>query len=131
LGEIDETGAMLKRIDQPLGDRRRKRCLTDATCPATVGVKSASEALRFPAVQLLVERAAIDLTDEDASIVVDICRRLDGIPLAIELAAATIELFGIRNLADRLDHRFSVLTQGRRTALPRHRTNAGHVGLEL
>jgi predicted ATPase/DNA-binding winged helix-turn-helix (wHTH) protein len=90
--------------------------------PATVGVKTASEALSFPAVQLLVERAAIELTDGDASIVVDICRRLDGIPLAIELAAATIELFGIRGLADRLDHRFSVLTQGRRTALPRHRT---------
>lgn len=90
--------------------------------PATVGVKTVSEALSFPGVQLLVERAAIDLTDQDASIVVDICRRLDGIPLAIELAAATIELFGIRDLADRLDRRFSVLTQGRRTALPRHRT---------
>jgi predicted ATPase len=56
----------------------------------------ASEALTFPAVELFVERAAerlgeFELTDEDAPIVAEICRKLDGIPLAIELAAARVE----------------------------------------
>ena len=49
-----------------------------------------------------------------------ICRRLDGIPLAIELAAARASALGIDALAARLDHRFRLLTGGRRTALPRH-----------
>ena len=51
-----------------------------------------------------------------------ICRRLDGIPLAIELAAARAAVFGIEELAARLDDRFHLLTGGRRTALPRHQT---------
>jgi predicted ATPase len=53
---------------------------------------------------------------------VAICRRLDGIPLAIELAAARAAVFGIEALAARLDDRFQLLTGGRRTALPRHQT---------
>lgn len=51
-----------------------------------------------------------------------VCRRLDGIPLAIELAAARVAALGIEQLAVRLDERFSLLTGGRRTALPRHQT---------
>jgi predicted ATPase len=54
--------------------------------------------------------------------VVDICHRLDGIPLAIELAAARVDLFGVEGLAARLNDCFSILTKGRRTALPRHQT---------
>jgi predicted ATPase len=54
--------------------------------------------------------------------VVDICRRLDGLPLAIELAAARVELFGLRDLAARLDDRLGLLTRGRRTAAARHQT---------
>jgi predicted ATPase len=54
--------------------------------------------------------------------VIDICRRLDGIPLAIELAAARVDLFGVEGLASRLNDCFSLLTKGRRTALPRHQT---------
>jgi predicted ATPase/DNA-binding winged helix-turn-helix (wHTH) protein len=88
---------------------------------------TAAEALMFPGIQLFVDRATavsddFDLTDEDAPIVADICRRLDGIPLAIELAAGRIDAFGVHGLAERLDDRFRLLTTGRRTAVPRHQT---------
>lgn len=88
---------------------------------------TAAEALRFSAVQLFAERAAaslggFDLVDAEAPIVAEICRRLDGIALAIEFAAGRLEAFGLRGLAALLDDRFQVLTRGRRTALPRHQT---------
>ena len=97
-----------------------------ASPPASAGL-TAADALGFPAVQLLVERAAatldeFELTDSDAPIVADICSKLDGIALAIELAAARIDTFGVREVAAHLDDRFELLTRGRRTALPRHRT---------
>ena len=87
----------------------------------------AAEALALPAVELFVERAAerlgeFELTDENAPIVAEICRKLDGIPLAIELAAARVETFGVRGLATHLDDRFRLLTSGRRSGPPRHRT---------
>jgi predicted ATPase len=62
------------------------------------------------------------LADADVSAVLEICRRLDGIPLALELAAARVGDFGVRDLAAHLDDRFRLLTTGRRTALPRHQT---------
>ena len=88
---------------------------------------SAAEALAFPAIQLFVERATANsdefkLTETAAPIVADICRRLDGIPLAIELAAGRVDSFGIAGVAARLDDRFHLLTQGHRTALARHQT---------
>jgi predicted ATPase/DNA-binding winged helix-turn-helix (wHTH) protein len=88
---------------------------------------SADEALKFPAAQLFVERAGATMNEfepdgAEAGIVVEICRKLDGIPLAIELAAARVEAFGVQGLADRLDDRMRLLTSGRRTALPRHHT---------
>jgi predicted ATPase/DNA-binding winged helix-turn-helix (wHTH) protein len=88
---------------------------------------TAAEALRFPAVQLFMERAAAggnrsELSDADAPIVAGICRRLDGIALAIELAASRVSFHGIRGTAELLDNRFKLLWQGRRTALPRHQT---------
>ena len=88
---------------------------------------SAAEALRFPAVQLFVDRATashdgFELRDDDAPLVGEICRALDGIPLAIDLAAARVDLLGVRELAARLEDGLQVLTVGRRTALPRHRT---------
>jgi predicted ATPase len=62
------------------------------------------------------------LKDADAPIVADICRKLDGIPLAIELAVARLDAFGIGQLALLLDDRFRILNKGRRTAQPRHRS---------
>jgi predicted ATPase/FixJ family two-component response regulator/DNA-binding winged helix-turn-helix (wHTH) protein len=88
---------------------------------------TAHEALSFPAAQLFVERAseggaAIRLTDEDAAVVASICRRLDGVALAIELAAARVDAFGLRGVASLLDNRARLLWRGRRTAHPRQQT---------
>lgn len=88
---------------------------------------TAAEALAFPAVQLFVDRAAsclggYELSDADAVVVADICRRLDGIALAIELAAGRLDTLGVRGLASSLKDSFLVLTRGRRTALARHQT---------
>ena len=90
---------------------------------------AADDALRYSAIQLFNERAmaALDgfaLADADVPAVLEICRRLDGIPLALELAAARVGVFGVRDLAAHLDDRFRLLTTGRRTALPRHQTLA-------
>ena len=79
------------------------------------------------AVRLFVERAKavqphFALTAQNAPVVVQICRRLDGIPLALELAAARLGGLSIDELAARLDHRFRLLTGGSRTALPRQQT---------
>jgi non-specific serine/threonine protein kinase len=62
------------------------------------------------------------MNEKNASIVAQICRRLDGIPLAIELAAARIKVLTVDEIASRLDDRFSLLTAGSRTAIPRHQT---------
>lgn len=83
--------------------------------------------LGFESVGLLVERAnavvhGFAVTSENAAAVARLCLRLDGLPLAIELATSRLRSLPIDVLADRLDDRFSVLTGGSRTALPRQRT---------
>jgi predicted ATPase/DNA-binding winged helix-turn-helix (wHTH) protein len=88
---------------------------------------TAAKALAYSAVQLFVERAAagdngFELSDGDASIVADICRKLDGIALAIELVAGRVDAYGIRGTAEFLNNRFGLLWRSRRTALPRHQT---------
>ena len=85
------------------------------------------DALRYGAVRLFVERARAAephfAPDRRlAAMITAICRRLDGIPLALELAAARAAALGIEELAARLDDRFQLLTGGRRTALPRYQT---------
>ncbi len=80
-----------------------------------------------PAVKLFTDRAALvrpgfTLTPENTAVVTEICRRLDGLPLAIELAAARLRTLGPEALASRLDNRFRLLTGGNRTAMPRHQT---------
>ena len=87
----------------------------------------AADAAAYGAIELFMERArAVDhrftLTDENASVIAEICRRLDGIALAIELAAARVRMFSLADLARRLDERFRILTGGSRTALPRQQT---------
>jgi predicted ATPase/DNA-binding winged helix-turn-helix (wHTH) protein len=96
-------------------------------CPPHDADVNASDVLEFPAAQLFIERATatsggLELTDADASAVAQICRRLDGIPLALELAAAGVSVFGIKGLAARLDDRLLLAARGRRTAMPRHQT---------
>jgi predicted ATPase/DNA-binding winged helix-turn-helix (wHTH) protein len=96
-------------------------------CPAEDAGLTAMEVLQYPAAQLFMERAAASgygaaLSDIDAPIVARICRRLDGIALAVELVASRVGSLGIPRTADLLDNRFSLLWHGRRTALPRHQT---------
>jgi predicted ATPase len=88
---------------------------------------TAAEALRHAAVQLFDERARANdsefrLTDEDAPALCEVCRQLDGLPLALELAAAQVEVSGIQGLAEKLQNRFAVLGRGYRTAAGRQRT---------
>ncbi|MDR8413988.1 winged helix-turn-helix domain-containing protein [Nonomuraea sp. 3-1Str] len=87
----------------------------------------AAEAMRYPAVRLLGERAraanpGFEVNKGTAAAVVRICRALDGMPLAIELAAARLRTMTAERLAERLGDRFRLLTGGSRVALPRHRT---------
>jgi predicted ATPase/DNA-binding winged helix-turn-helix (wHTH) protein len=96
-------------------------------CPPDSSNPTAAEALTYPAVQLFMERAtasghAPTLSDVDAPILAELCRRLDGIALAIELAASRAGPLGIHGTAKLLDNRFDAFWQGRRTALPRHQT---------
>lgn len=84
-------------------------------------------ALGFGAVRLFVDRArdvlpGFQLTDANLDAVRQVCHRLDGLPLALELAAARVTVLPLPQLAARLDDRFALLTGGPRTALPRHRT---------
>jgi predicted ATPase/DNA-binding winged helix-turn-helix (wHTH) protein len=88
---------------------------------------TAAEAVPFPAVQLFVERVSaivedFALTDANAPAVAEICRRLDGLPLAIELVAPRVEILGVEGLAARLDDSLQLLGARRRTTMPRQRT---------
>ena len=82
---------------------------------------------QYEAVQLFVERAesvlaSFMLTNENAPAVAQVCHQLDGIPLALELAAARIRMMSVEEIASHLNDRFHLLTGGARTALPRHQT---------
>jgi predicted ATPase len=103
--------------------------LVPLECPSEGADLTAEAALAFPAVQLFIERASANqsqfaFSDADAPVVVAICRKLDGIALAIELAAGRVDAYGFRKVATLLDQRFGLLWRGRRTALPRHQTLA-------
>jgi predicted ATPase/DNA-binding winged helix-turn-helix (wHTH) protein len=88
---------------------------------------TAAAVIRYSAAQLFVERVAARgshfvLTDREAPFVADMCRRLDGVPLAIELAAGPVAALGIRDTLARLASRLELLKRGHRTAVPRHQT---------
>jgi predicted ATPase/DNA-binding winged helix-turn-helix (wHTH) protein len=95
--------------------------------PLAVPTEAAEDPCRYGAVQLFVARsresgAQISKARNVARRIAAICQRLDGFPLAIELAASRAAVLGVEQLATLLDDRFSLLTGGRRTALPRHQT---------
>jgi predicted ATPase/DNA-binding winged helix-turn-helix (wHTH) protein len=101
--------------------------LESLDCPPPIAVLDRSQALSFSAVQLFVERAmashdSFELTDDELPLAVEICRRLDGIPLAIELAAAQVNSLGLSGLLTQLQGSFRLLTQGCQTTLGRHQT---------
>src|SRR4051812_10258627 len=113
---------------EPLGVAG-ERCyrLGPLSSPQPSSRRTAAEAAAFPAVQLFVERVTaivedFALTDANAPLVVEICRRLDGLPLAIEFAAPRVEVLGVEGLAARLNDSLPLSGAGRRTAMPRHRT---------
>ena len=120
--------SVLTTTREPLGVRGEQRFpLAPLTVPA--GVNADPEASE--AVALFVDRAravlpAFDLT-QDRDAVVEICGRLDGLPLAIELAAARAAAIPLVHIAARLDHRFTVLKQSYRGALPHHETLRGSI----
>lgn len=95
--------------------------------PLAVPPPGAADASGAPAVRLFVDRARavrpeFDLSDDNADAVSEVCRRLDGLPLAIELAAARANALDPSDLAARLDERFVLMEAGRRAGEPRHRT---------
>ncbi len=101
--------------------------LEPLACPPDGEVLTAAAAQTFPATRLFMERAAatgahLELSDAEAAIVVAICRKLDGVALAIELAARRVEAYGLAQTAALLDQRLTLLWVGPRTAPPRQKT---------
>jgi len=101
--------------------------LGSLTSPEASSTLTAAKAAASPAVQLFVERVTeviedFALTDANAPLVVEICGKLDGLPLAIEFAAPRIAVLGVDGLAAHLDDSLRLLATRRRTAMPRHRT---------
>ncbi|MFJ6955708.1 ATP-binding protein, partial [Micromonospora aurantiaca (nom. illeg.)] len=136
---VDQAAALAHRL---LGECRRLRILATSREPLGItgealwpvaplglpdGDAPIAEVESSPAVRLLRDRAAAVRRDlafdaRTATTMARICRALDGMPLAIELAAARLRTMSVDQLATRLDDRFRLLTGGSRTALPRHRT---------
>ncbi|WP_395406084.1 ATP-binding protein [Pseudoduganella sp. UC29_106] len=95
--------------------------------PSREEMLTAAQALEYPAIALFALRASQSLeeyllTDADVPAVAEICRRLEGIALAIELAATRMDAFGVHELAARLDDRFLLLKRGQRSSVERHRS---------
>jgi predicted ATPase/DNA-binding winged helix-turn-helix (wHTH) protein len=96
-------------------------------CPPDGSAQTARAVLQYPAVQLFVQRVSARdgifvLTDQEAPFVAEICRKLDGLPLAIELAAGQVAALGVRGTVARLLSRLELLKLSHRTTVPRHRT---------
>jgi predicted ATPase/class 3 adenylate cyclase len=115
--------------------RERLRVPAEANYPlpalsfpaSDAGLAAPAALVRYEAVRLFVERAnavhpSFRLNEQNASAVIEICRHLDGIPLALELAAARVRALAVASIAARLGDRFRLLASGNRTALPRQQT---------
>ncbi|WP_342739612.1 winged helix-turn-helix domain-containing protein [Bradyrhizobium sp. B117] len=125
--EADELHVLATSRESFRAEGERVHRLFPLDCPPERAGLGIADILAYPASQLFVERIAeslgdFELSEEDAPLVADICRRLDGIALAIELAAGRVNAYGIAGTASLLDNRFSLLWRGRRTAIPRHQT---------
>jgi predicted ATPase len=101
--------------------------LEPLSTPGAADRRSLAEVMAFAAARMFVERArasgdAFAPTDEDAPLLASICESLDGIPLALELAAGRVDSLGLRAMAENLKGRYRLIMQGRRNAEPRHRT---------
>ncbi|HVH80288.1 MAG TPA: winged helix-turn-helix domain-containing protein [Stellaceae bacterium] len=120
--------SILATSREALGVRgERESRLVSLAAPPTAPWITAAEAATFPAVQLFVERvtAVVEdfvLTDANAPLIAEICRRLDGLPLAIEFAAPRVEVLTLEAGLARLNDNLPLSRAHRRTSLPRHRT---------
>lgn len=117
---------------EPLGVDGEEVCRVRSMSLPEDDAESADDAMASDSVRLFVARAqsrdkSLELTEENAGTIIAICRRLDGIPLALELAAARLSTMALNDLHERLDERFRLLTGGNRSALPRHQTLAATV----
>jgi predicted ATPase/DNA-binding winged helix-turn-helix (wHTH) protein len=127
VGEIPQAHVLTTSREALRVEGEQVHLLHALDCPPEDGGLTAAGALAYPAVQLFMERAAASghgavLSDIDTPKVATVCRRLDGIALAIELAASRAGSLGIPGVAELLDSRFCLIWHGRRTALPRHQT---------
>ncbi|ADD40181.1 transcriptional regulator, winged helix family [Stackebrandtia nassauensis DSM 44728] len=133
----DFAGALLERLPlltilatsrEPLAITGEALCrLEPLGLPSGVAMAAESAAVRLFVERARAVRPGFALDETTAGPVVDICRRLDGLPLALELAAARLRAMPLTEIVSRLDDRFRLLASGSRTALPRHRTLAGVV----
>ncbi|MFC1415984.1 ATP-binding protein [Streptacidiphilus cavernicola] len=134
---VDAAAALVARL---LAAAPRLRVLATGRQPLGVAGEHLLHVPPLPAdspdaqvVQLFVQRAAavvpgFRLTAGNAEAVAALCRRLDGIPLALELAAGRLRVLSVEQITERLDDRFRILTGGSRSALPRHQTMRTAVG---
>ena len=95
--------------------------------PAGQNLRPIDQLMEFPSISLFVDRArkvnsSFHLTDENATEVVQVCRRLDGLPLAVELAAARMRMLSVKQLLQRLEHALDILTGGSKDLPERHQT---------
>lgn len=116
---------VLATSQEPLRlDAEQQFRLNPLAIPADAATPGAREfgALALLASRVRASQPGFELSELELPLAIDLCRRLDGLPLAIELAAARVPLLGLRTVHDRLDERFRLLTAGSRTALRRHQT---------
>ncbi|WP_122430501.1 ATP-binding protein [Pseudomonas viridiflava] len=127
LAQSDEL-AILATSRRPLDLRNESLFpLEPLAVPPSSAQISVEQGLAYPAVQLFVSRAqacqqGLVLRDRDMNVIGDLCRKLDGIPLALELAAAQVNTFALAGLQAHLEQCIQWLTQGRRTAVARHQS---------
>ena len=101
--------------------------LPESRSPLSLETLMQSEAVRLFMDRAVAVQPGFKLTSQNAAAVVQLCQQLDGLPLAIELAAARVTTLTVEQIAARLDDRFNLLTMGSRTAMPRHQTLRGAV----
>ncbi|MBN3968763.1 MULTISPECIES: winged helix-turn-helix domain-containing protein [Pseudomonas] len=126
-GQAEQTHILVTSREPLRAEGEHIYRLGSLACPPEQAELKATDAMTFSAVQLFVERVAHNqgaytLSDNDAPVVAHICRKLDGIALAIELGAGQVPAYGIQGIAELLKNRFSLFWEGRRNAMSRHQT---------
>jgi predicted ATPase len=141
---VDAIGPIIERIlhaapglrilatsrERLLAQTEQVYLLDSLPCPAETKHITAAQALEYSAVQLFVERAFaasddFEITDRNSDAIAAVCRRLDGVPLAIELVAARVNTLGLEVLASSFDDSLLLVLKGRRTSSARHQSLSG------